>query len=92
MSNDQSLSRTFAAQLAAAHANLRREMTALGLHEHDGWKIAEVVRESALGGTEIVVRPLHLFLEPPANLECVVTIVESAATIDLECTTPEHAA
>jgi hypothetical protein len=91
MPNDQTLSRKFADQLATAKAHIWRELGARGLHERDGWRIAELVRESPLGGTEVVLRPLHLTLESPADLECVVTIVEEAKTIDLECTTPHPA-
>ena len=79
------LSASFAEKLRRAHAYLREEMNKLGLLEEDGWKIAEILRECR-GGSELVLRPLHLKLEAPEGLECVVWFVEEPARVGAECT------
>lgn len=66
-----------------ARSHLLREMAAHGLTERDGWKIVESLRQVP-GGTELVLRPLHLHSEPPEGLECVVKVRELDGTIDLE--------
>jgi len=66
-------------QLARAH--LLREMAARGLTERAGWKVVESVRQVP-GGTELVLRPLHLHSEPPDDLECVVKVRERDGAID----------
>ena len=79
------LSARFAEKHRQAHAYLREEMDKLGLFEADGWQIAEIVRECP-GGSELVLRPLHIRLDPPAGLECVVWFIEEpAATVGAEC-------
>lgn len=80
---ESALASTFAERCAQARAHLRREMEACGLHARDGWGIAERIRGTG-GRTELVMRPLHLYLEPPEGLECVVEIDEDA-TIDVNC-------
>jgi hypothetical protein len=74
----------FARACEDARAHLRKEMEARGLHERDGWKIVETMRQ-ARGGSELVMRPLHLHKLAPADLECVVAIDEDAASIDVDC-------
>jgi hypothetical protein len=59
-------------------------MQRLGLLEADGWRIAEFIRECA-GGSELVLRPLHLRLAPPEGLECVVRIEEETLSLDTQC-------
>jgi hypothetical protein len=83
-SNDYQVAARFAKACAEARAHLWREMEARGLYERDGWKIVETVRP-AMGGTELVMRPLHLRLTAPADLECVVTIDEDTTTVDSSC-------
>jgi len=78
-----SLAQAFSNRCAAARAHLRREMEARGLHKADGWEITETTREHA-GGSEIVMRPLHLRLEAPTDLECVVSI-EADSSMDSNC-------
>ena len=78
------LSARFADKHRQAHAYLREEMNRLGLFEADGWQIAEIVRECA-GGSELVLRPLHIRLEAPAGLECVVWFIEEPARVGAEC-------
>ena len=85
--NVAALSAEFAVKLREAHAHLRGEMQKLGLLEEDGWRIAEVIRECT-GGSELVLRPLHLSLEAPEGLECVVWFVEEPAHVGAECLPP----
>ena len=86
--NIAALSAQFAEKLKEAHSYLREEMKKLGLHEHDGWRIAEVIRECS-GGSELVLRPVHSRLEAPHGLECVVWFVEQPAHVGAECLPPE---
>jgi hypothetical protein len=78
------LSARFAEKHREAHAYLRDEMNKLGLLEADGWQIAEIVRECR-GRTELVLRPMHLHLDAPKGLECVVWFIEEATRIGAEC-------
>lgn len=89
-SRDQNLAGKFAQQRAAALAHLRREMEARGLHERDGWRIVESTREAG-GGIELILRPMHLRLPAPEDLECIVRIVPDDDRIDMQCE-PPHAA
>ena len=57
-------------QYTLAESYLWREMGERGLHKEDGWSIVEFTRE-AEDGTEVVMRPLHLYRAAPAGLECV---------------------
>ena len=79
--HDRDHAARFAAHRAEAESRLRREMEALGLYASDGWKIAEVTRE-ARNGTELVLRPLHLRLDPPKGLEYSVWIHEEDGSVD----------
>ena len=79
------LSAQFTEKLQQAHSYLRAEMTKLGMLEEDGWKIVEVMRECA-GGSELVLRPIHMKLEAPEGLECIVWFIEEPTTrIGAEC-------
>jgi hypothetical protein len=53
----------------------------MGLRARDGWKVTEVMRE-ARGGTELVLRPLHLRLDAPDGLECVIWICGDSGAVD----------
>ena len=83
--DDLPASARFAKAIAEARAHLWREMEARGLYERDGWKLLEQVRASG-GGSELVLRPLHLRKQAPGDLECVVAIDEDAKSIDVDCT------
>jgi len=74
----------FAKAIAQARAHLWREMEARGLYSRDGWKLVETMR-TTLGGSELVLRPLHLHKVAPHDLECVVAIDEDARYIDVDC-------
>ena len=70
-----------------ARSHLLREMAAQGLTERNGWKVVESVRQVP-GGTELVLRPLHLHDEAPQGLECVVKVREADGAIDLDGQVP----
>jgi hypothetical protein len=84
--HDLSLSAAFYRRAAEARAHLLKEMEALGLHEKDGWKIAESVRQRADGGCELHMCPLHLRLKAPAGVECVVSIDPTEEVVSADCT------
>ena len=81
---DRIVAAEFADACAKARQHLRAEMEKLGLHVADGWMIAESVR-AVQGGSEVVMRPSHLYYEPPAGVECVVAI-DLVSEIDATCT------
>jgi hypothetical protein len=83
--HDSVAAKRFAKACADARAHLRREMEARGLYEKDGWMIVETVRQ-ADGGSELVMRPLHLRKTAPPDLECVVSIDEDSTRVDMNCT------
>ena len=78
---------SFAARCEEARTSLRAHMHAAGLHAADGWRISEVIRPTKTG-TELVMRPIHRYLDPPPGLECVVWIDEQGESIGMECDTP----
>ena len=81
---DESLALHFAAKRDEARAMLRRHMEERGLYERDGWSIVETLRHRD-GKTELVLRPIHLRLVPPVDLECVVAIDEPGTRITADC-------
>jgi hypothetical protein len=81
-----SLTRQFTARCVEARALLRKHMGERGLFERDGWRISESTRFRD-GKTELVMRPIHLHLPAPDDLECVVTIDEPGSSIETECET-----
>jgi hypothetical protein len=82
--NDAHVAARFAKACAEARAYLLREMEAAGLHASEGWKIVETMRQ-VVGGSELVMRPLHLHRPSPFDLECVVKIDTDTASIDSNC-------
>ena len=82
------LARALSAERDRAEKYLWAEMAKLGLHQKDGWTIAESMRETE-GGTQIVLRPLHRQLPSPDGLECVVGIVEDDGGIHGHCNGPD---
>ena len=83
---DAALAYEFARRCEEARETLRGHMEARGLRAADGWRIHETSREGG-GGTEIVMRPIHLHLEPPGDLECVVSIEGPGSSITTHCET-----
>ena len=71
-SQDEVLSAAIRARLQQARADVVTQMAALGLSEKDGWRIHEEMR-NVLGGTQWVLRPVHLHRDGP-GVEAVVTI------------------
>jgi hypothetical protein len=84
---DSALAEAFAAKRDEARRTLRGHMEARGLLEKDGWRIVETVRHRQ-GRTELVLKPMHLRLDAPPNLECVVAIEEPGWGITADCVTP----
>lgn len=82
---DEHFAVQFSEQRAAAEAHLWRQMEARGMHARDGWKITEVMRDTR-GGTELVLRPLHLWHATPPDLECVVWVRNDDGAVDASCT------
>lgn len=80
----QLLAKALAEERTKAEQHLWREMEKHGLTKADGWRIVEFTRE-AQGGTEIVLRPLHLYLPSPPGLECVVGVMDRPGGIQSEC-------
>jgi hypothetical protein len=87
-SRTDSLSHALSAERDRLRLYLWDEMAKLGLRKEDGWSILEFTRESA-GGTQIVLRPMHMRLPAPEGMECVVGIVEEGGGIHGECTGPD---
>lgn len=83
-----SLSRVLTEARMRAQENLWAEMDKRGLRREDGWSIVELTREAS-GGTQIVMRPLHLRQPPPEDLECIVSVVEDTAKIQVRCSGEE---
>ena len=83
---DTSLAQACHVRAAEARAHLRKQMEELGLHEKDGWKIAESVRQRPDGRCELHMCPLHLRLKAPDGIECVVTLDPQEQAVDADCT------
>src|SRR5512140_330108 len=82
---DQHSADRFAEKRAAAESYLWREMEARGLHRHDGWSIGEFLRDTR-GGTELILRPIHLWHQTPPELECVIWVGTDDGNVHAECT------
>ena len=78
------LATALAEERTQAEAHLWREMEQRGLRKADGWRIVEFTRD-ADGGTEIVLRPLHLYLASPQGLECVVGLAGPHGEVHSRC-------
>jgi len=87
-SRTDNLARAFLAERRRAEKYLWAEMAKLGLRKEDGWSIRELTREDQ-GGTQIVLRPMHMFLRAPEGLECIVGIVEEDGTVSGRCHGPD---
>lgn len=83
---DLALATEFAAKCEKARETLRHRMETRGLLEKAGWRINESVRHIE-GRTEMVMRPIHLRLTAPADLECVIAIDEPGDQISSNCET-----
>ena len=81
---DSAIAALFSAKREEARATLRYHMDKRGLREGDGWRISESIRHRE-GKTELVLRPIHLRLDSPVDLECIVTIDEPGLAISTHC-------
>jgi hypothetical protein len=81
---DELLATRFSERRAAAEAFLWREMNARGLRAQDGWKIMELTRDT-IDGSEMVLRPLHLWQPAPADVVCVIRLDADHAEIHSTC-------
>ena len=83
-STDDALVAAFAEKRQQARVTLRRRMDTRGLLERDGWRIDEAIRHRD-GRTELVLRPIHLRLPLPHDLECIVAIDEPGSNVTSDC-------
>ena len=81
--HDHAVATRFSRACEEARQHLRREMERLGLHADEGWRIHESVR-AVQGGSELVLRPIHLYHPSPAGIECIVAIDETSE-IETQC-------
>ena len=84
--HEPSLTREFVARCEETRLLLRKHMQERGLFERDGWNISETTRFRD-GKTELVMRPIHMRLPAPDDLECIVTIDEPGSSIESDCET-----
>lgn len=81
---DEQFAEQFARQRAAAESQLWKSMDERGMTREGGWRVAEFTRESR-GGTELVLRPLHLWHDSPYDLECVIAMTDAGGKVDSSC-------
>jgi len=77
----------FSKRRELARDMLRKQMDARGLTEKAGWRITESLRHVA-GGTQLVLKPIHLREHAPEGLEYVVSVSEEG-TSDLTASPKE---
>jgi hypothetical protein len=82
---DQQSANRFAEKRIEAEEHLWREMEARGFHRKDGWKMGEFLRDTR-GGTELVLRPIHLWHPTPPELECVIWVSYENGDVNAQCT------
>ena len=82
---DEQSADLFAERRAAAEAYLWRKMDERGMTREGGWKVAEFTRDTRLG-TEVVLRPMHLWHDSPYDLECVAWVHPDGGVPDSSCT------
>ena len=82
--HDANIATTFAQKAKTAREHLWREMEAAGMTPQAGWRVGEFVRP-VQGGSELVMRPKHQYLQAPQDMECVVWIDGGAASVEMEC-------
>jgi hypothetical protein len=81
---NESVAHEFAAEYEKVRAQLLQRMEERGLHARDGWRIHESIRQ-VNDGTEIVLRPVHLWLPAPDDLECTCWINEPGTAVSADC-------
>lgn len=75
----------FAEERVAAETYLWRKMEERGMTREGGWKVVEFTRDTR-GGTELVLRPMHLWHQAPYDLECVVWVRNEDGLGEASCT------
>lgn len=83
--HDAHLATTFAHKAKTARDHLWKLMESAGMTPQAGWRVGEFVRPVA-GGSELVLRPMHQYLQAPQDMECVVWIDGGGASVEMECT------
>lgn len=68
---EEQFSGRFAHERDEAEARLWKRMEERGMTREGGWKVAEFTRDTR-GGSERVLRPMHLWHESPYDMDCVV--------------------
>jgi hypothetical protein len=82
-SSDEKLAEELSMRCAEARKLLASKMEERGLVPRNGWRITEATR-TVIGGIEIVMRPLHLSLPSPPDLQCIVHIDTDCTSIRTE--------
>jgi hypothetical protein len=82
---DEKLAEQLAQRRAAAATQLWAKMEERGMTREGGWNVAEFTRDTR-EGTELVVRPVHLWHQSPYDLEQVVWIDIGDGVIEPSCT------
>lgn len=70
--------RELALRRAAAEQQMWTRMEERGMTREGGWRIAESTRDTR-GGTELVLRPMHVWHESPYDMEHVYFVKASDA-------------
>jgi hypothetical protein len=84
INHDTGIATTFSEKAHAAREHLWKMMQAVGMSAAAGWRIVESVR-AVQGGSELVLRPLHMYLMAPDEMECVVWIDGGGTQVEMEC-------
>ena len=82
---DEQFTEQFARHRAAVEAQLWGMMEERGMTREGGWRIAESTRDTR-GGTELVLRPMHLWHDSPYDMECVVWVRNDDGVVESGCT------
>lgn len=82
---DDQFADQFAEERVAAETHLWRRMEERGMTRDGGWKVVEFTRDTR-GGTELVLRPMHLWHESPYDMECVVWVRNEDGLVEASCT------
>lgn len=74
----------FARQRALAETQLWEKMEERGMTREGGWKVAEFTRDTR-DGTELVLRPMHLWHDSPFDMERVVWVQGDEGRVEASC-------
>ena len=82
---DEKSTEQFARHRAAAESQLWGRMEERGMTREGGWKIAEFTRDTR-GGTELILRPMHLWHDSPYDMDCVIWVHSDEGSVESDCT------